>query len=143
MTRTIDFSKPLTEDEQRYVSERPWLLKDAHLRGEDIILDEEFVTDLSEREIDGQTRGGSEAPDEPNDESDSDSESDETDSDSDSDEDEDEGEDADGESEEDVPYSEWDYADLKQEAKALGLSPSGSKEQIINRLEEYNSSTQE
>lgn len=33
MTRDIDFTQPLSEDDAQYVSERPWLAQDAQLQG--------------------------------------------------------------------------------------------------------------
>lgn len=110
MTRNIDFSQPLDEDEQLYVADRPWLLQDARLRGEDIINDDEFVVE----DEDAEDTSGEEPEG-------------------------DEGDEEDGI----APYIEWDYADLKNEAKRRELSQAGSKEQLITRLEQDDDSAPE
>lgn len=123
MTRHIDFSKPLTEDEIQYVHERPWLLQDARMRGEDIITEESFSVD-SDVEDDTETEIETEA-DEADDET------------------EVETEEAESEEDEVAPYDEWEYAALKDEAGHRGLSKSGSKEQLIERLTTNDAETSE
>lgn len=94
MAREIDFSKPLSADDQQYVSERPWLKAEAEQAGFDVNLDDEFVVDSDEEE-------GT------------------------------------------APYSEWTVDDLKAELKARDLTVSGSKEQLVERLEEDDNSPEE
>lgn len=124
MSKKIDFSKPLSEEDEAYVAERPWLRVDADLSGFD--LSEE--TDFS---VDGGVDEGSENPDgfEPED--------------ADSDESDEENEEGEGDEDEVAPYAEWDYQELKTEAKRRDLSASGSKEQLIERLEQDDASAQE
>lgn len=126
MTRDIDFTKPLDEDEKAYVADRPWLLQDARLRGEDIIEEEDFYLDDDTDDTDdtGDTGTGDEGNTEDDSSDDSNSEDDES-------EEEDEIED-----EEVAPYEEWEYSALQEEAKSRDLSGKGSKEQLINRLKE-------
>lgn len=126
MSKHIDFSKPLSEDDKAYVAERPWLLQDARLRGEDIIDDDEFTVADDEDESTEPETG--------------DDESDETPEES---EDEADNEDGEGDEDEVAPYAEWDYAALKDEAKNRDLSAAGSKEQLIKRLEEDDASAPE
>lgn len=40
MSREIDFSKPLSEEEAAYVADRPWISQDADLQGVEIVEDE-------------------------------------------------------------------------------------------------------
>ena len=115
MSRQIDFTQPLTEDEIAYVNDRPWLLQDARMRGLDIISDNEFVVD-----------DASDASD------DSDDDADDADNEEEDDDEEEEDEDL-------PPYEEWSYADLKAEAERRELPKSGSKEQLIERLTESDS----
>lgn len=138
MSKQIDFSKPLSEDDQAYVAERPWLLQDARLNGQDIITDDEFT-------VDDDGTGSDENTDEDSDSNEDGDESTEGGDESNSDDaEEDESEDGeDDDSEEAAPYAEWDYADLKEEAGNRNLSKSGSKEQLVKRLEEDDASAPE
>lgn len=116
MARKIDFTKPLDEFEKAYVADRPWLLVDARLRGEDIIdPDDEFTVDDDSDEDSSDDSAG--------DESNEDGEADDED--------------------EVAPYTEWDYQALKDEAEGRGLAKNGSKEQLIQRLEENDASAPE
>ena len=142
MARQIDFSKPLNADEQAYVADRPWLVQNALLNGEEVVLDDDFIVDddetdeeRAEREAQEQWCGGihicsnaehdhQEPQGEPSEEED---ESEEDESNEDPEEDE---------TEEVAPYEEWDYAALKEEAGNRGLSKAGSAEQLIKRLVE-------
>jgi hypothetical protein len=119
MSKKIDFSQPLSEEDEAYVADRPWLRKDAELSGFDVRGESDFVVDDEDgdQDPDGFT-------DEDGDQGDAEDESDE--------ESEEEGEDGE---EDAAPYAEWDYADLKEEAGNRGLSKAGSKEQLIERLE--------
>ncbi|WNT45013.1 hypothetical protein SEA_PHUNAPHOKE_19 [Microbacterium phage PhunaPhoke] len=121
MSRKIDFSKPLSEEDEAYVADRPWLRTDAELSGFDLSEETDFSVD-GEEEDEGQTPDGFE-------ESEDESEDDENES-----EDEEEN---DEEQEEDLPYSEWDFADLQAELKERDLSAKGSKEQLVARLEQH------
>ena len=47
MTRNIDFTKPLSDDELDYVNDRPWLLQDLELSGLDLITQDD-VEDAEE-----------------------------------------------------------------------------------------------
>lgn len=133
MSKKIDFSKPLSEDDEAYVAERPWLRTDAELSGFDLSDETDFSVD--EDDEDGEDPEGFESED--GDESatgdDAEAEDDESDE-------EDEGE---GDEDEVAPYAEWEYAALKEEAGTRGLSKSGSKEQLIERLEQDDASAQE
>lgn len=136
MSKQIDFSEPLSEEDEAYVNDRPWLRKDAELSGFDLSNAEDFVVESDDDES-GQEPDGFE------DDENSDSEDGEGDGGTADDESEDEDEgDEDGE-EEAAPYTEWDYADLKEEAGNRKLSKAGSKEQLIQRLEEDDASTPE
>lgn len=153
MARKIDFSKPLSPEEQAYVADRPWLLEDARLRGEDIITDDEFTLDDdgddetgSGNDEGGQESANSDSEDTGDDQSENDSEDDEDgDASGDDDTAEDDSEEEDGEGDEDevAPYDEWDYQELKDEAKRRELSAGGSKEQLIKRLQEDDDSSPE
>lgn len=123
MSKKIDFSKPLSEDDEAYVADRPWLRKDAELSGFDLTNEEDFVVETGADDSDQEPEGFEDGDDS----EDSDSE--------------DEG-DEDGE-EEAAPYTEWDYAELKEEAGSRGISKAGSKEQLIQRLEENDASAPE
>lgn len=140
MSKKIDFSKPLTDADRQYVSERPWLLQDARLNGQDIIDDDEFFVD--DDEATGDDNENTDEDSEGNEDGDDGSEGDADDAADDAEDDESEdGEDED--SEEAAPYAEWDYADLKVEAGNRNLSKSGSKEQLVKRLEEDDASSPE
>lgn len=60
MSRDIDFSKPLSEDDTAYVRQRDWLIRDAELSGFDVRLfgdvpegaDEETGSDPEDEEVD-------------------------------------------------------------------------------------------
>ena len=121
MARKIDFSKPLSADEREYVLQRPWLIQDAELQGLQVSFeDDEFTLADPDDEFEPENPetqepegdGGSEGEDD---------------------------EEAEEEVEEVAPYEEWDYADLKAEAKERGLTATGSKEQLIERLRESDS----
>lgn len=117
MGRKIDFSKPLTADEAAYVADRPWLRTDAELQGFEVTLeDDEFILEDGAQPDDTSSDGSGE----------------------DTGEGEDVGEGSDDEDGEDEaePYDVWAYADLKAEAKSRGISASGSKEQLVERLNE-------
>lgn len=130
MSKKIDFSKPLSEEDEAYVAERPWLRVDAELSGFDL-------SDETDFSVDGGVDEGDEKPDgfEPKDGEGGDADPDEDESDE-----ENEGE---GDEDEVAPYAEWDYQELKTEAKRRELSASGSKEQLIERLEQDDASAQE
>ena len=117
MSKKIDFSKPLSEEDEAYVAERPWLRVDAELSGFDL-------SDETDFSVDGGVDEGSENPDgfEPEDAA--------------SDESDEENEEGEGDEDEVAPYSEWDYQELKAEAKRRYLSAAGSKEQLVDRLTE-------
>lgn len=124
MSKQIDFSQPLSEEDAAYVADRPWLRKDAELSGFDVHDESDFVVDDED---------GNDDPDgfddgEDGDQGDADDETGD-------DESGEEGEEDDSDEEETAPYADWDYADLKEEAGNRGLSKSGSKEQLIERLE--------
>lgn len=130
MSKKIDFSKPLSEEDEAYVAERPWLRVDAELSGFDLSDETDFSVDGNEEEG-GENPDGFESED--GEGGDADSEEDESDE-------ENEGE---GDEDEVAPYAEWDYQELKTEAKRRELSASGSKEQLIERLEQDDASAQE
>jgi len=113
MSKQIDFSKPLSAEDAAYVADRPWLAEDARLRGLDIVVSDDFEVEDDEED----NTDGSEGSDE----------SDELD--------DDEPEDDEDEEELDDDYSEWNVDQLKAELKERGLTVSGSKEQLIERLE--------
>lgn len=117
MSKQIDFSKPLSEEDEEYVDARPWLRRDAELAGIDLSSETDFS--LEEEDGDDETDGFESEGEESEDES----------------EDEGEGDEDEEEEEQTLPYSEWEYADLKAEAGARELPKSGSKEQLIERLE--------
>jgi hypothetical protein len=125
MAKTIDFSKPLSEDDKQYVASRPWLLQDAQLRGERIIDEDEFFVDESEDDNLEEPEG-----EQPEGEGEDSTE-------------EVEGEEGEPETEELPPYEEWEYAALKDEADRRGLAKNGSKEQLINRLKQDDESNPE
>ena len=129
MSKQIDFSQPLSEEDAAYVADRPWLAKDAELSGFEVRDEDDFFVDDPD--------AGSE-PDGFEDEDKSDDDSDDENSDS----DEDDEEEDESEEDEAAPYSEWEYADLKAEAGNRGLAKSGSKEQLIERLEENDSASE-
>ena len=124
MSKKIDFSAPLSDEDEAYLAERPWLRTDAELSGFDLSDETDFSVDGGEDE-------GDENPDgfEPED--------------ADSDESDEENEEGEGDEDEVAPYAEWDYQELKTEAKRRDLSASGSKEQLIERLEQDDASAQE
>lgn len=150
MARKIDFSQPLSADEQQYVLDRPWLIQDAILRGEEILTDDSF----SVEDDDQGDEGSSDKTEDTNDDGASDATGDEGSADDSSEEDEDDAEESEdgseeeseednseddseeGETEEVAPYDEWDYQELKDEAKRRDLSAGGSKEQLIKRLQD-------
>jgi len=126
MSKRIDFSKPLSEEDEAYVAERPWLRVDAELSGFDISDETDFS--LEEEDGDDENPDGFE----------------DGDGDEDADESEDESEDeGDGETDEVAPYAEWEYQALKEEAGNRGLAKTGSKEQLIERLEQDDASASE
>ncbi|UVF61349.1 hypothetical protein SEA_SPARCETUS_20 [Microbacterium phage Sparcetus] len=151
MARKIDFSQPLSADEQQYVLDRPWLIQDAILRGEEILTDDSFSVEEEDQGEEGssnqsQDTNGEGASDATGDEGSADdsSEEDEDDaeeseddgSEEESEEDNSEDDSEEDEAEEVAPYDEWDYQELKDEAKRRDLSAGGSKEQLIKRLQD-------
>ena len=122
MSRKIDFSQPLSEEDEAYLADRPWLRIDAEMSGFDLSEETDFAVD-----------DGDDPDEDPEGFEDGDDQSDDED---------DEESDEDGGSDEVAPYSEWDYADLKTEAGERGLSKSGSKEQLIERLEAHDASAE-
>lgn len=114
MSRDIDFSQPLSEEDAAYVADRPWLAEDARLRGLEIEVDDTFVVDTDETEESDDSEEGSDEVED------------------------DEEEDLDDETEESDDYSTWSVARLKDELERAGLSRSGSKEQLIERLQSNN-----
>lgn len=135
MSKKIDFSKPLSEEDEAYVAERPWLRIDAELSGFDLSDETDFSVDEDEDEGSGENPDGFESED-----GEDGSEGDADDADEDESDEEDEGE---GDEDEVAPYAEWDYQELKTEAKRRELSASGSKEQLVERLEQDDASAQE
>jgi hypothetical protein len=131
MSKKIDFSAPLSDEDEAYLAERPWLRTDAELSGFDLSDETDFSVDEDEDD---------ENPDGFDDGGDDGSEGDADDSDEDESDEEDEGE---GDEDEVAPYAEWEYAALKEEAGSRNLSKSGSKEQLIERLEQDDASAQE
>lgn len=138
MARKIDFSNPLSAEDQAYVADRPWLLVDAKLRGEDIINDDEFG--VEDDDEDNENTGEEGAPQSPEDTGTEGEDGDDDQGDDDADDAPEDGED---DTEDVAPYDEWDYADLKTEAGNRGLSKAGSKEQLIERLQEDDGSDSE
>ncbi|QLF84501.1 hypothetical protein SEA_RIE18_19 [Microbacterium phage Rie18] len=126
MSRTIDFSKPLSEEDEAYVADRPWLRTDAELSGFDLSEETDFSVD-GEEEDEGTPDGFEDEDDESEDEN----------------EDEGEEENEDEEQEEDLPYSEWEFSDLQAELKKRDLSAKGSKEQLAARLEQHDADNAE
>ena len=124
MSKKIDFSKPLSEEDEAYVAERPWLRVDAELSGFDL-------SDETDFSVEGGVDEGSENPDgfEPED--------------ADSDESDEENEEGEGDEDEVAPYAEWEFPALQAEAKSRNLNAKGSKEQLIERLEQDDASAQE
>jgi hypothetical protein len=45
MSRTLDFSKPLTPEDHQYALERPWLIRDAELSGFEVQVEGDFDAD--------------------------------------------------------------------------------------------------
>lgn len=135
MSKKIDFSKPLSEEDAQYVADRPWLRKDAELSGFDLSDETDFSVADDEDETGDQTPDGFESED-----GDESAEGDDTESEEDDEATDDEGE---GEEEEVAPYAEWEYPALKEEAGNRNLSKAGSKEQLIERLEQDDASNQE
>lgn len=125
MSREIDFSKPLSSDDAAYVSDRPWLAQDAELKGFDIIVDDDFR--VEDEDEDGS--GGS-------DESGEGGSGDESSDDADESEDDESEDDEETEETEEVDYEDLTVEALKDLLKGRDLPVSGSKEQLINRLEE-------
>lgn len=133
MSKKIDFSKPLSEEDEAYVAERPWLRTDAELSGFDLSDETDFSVD-SENE-DGEDPDGFDNGEDGDDSATGDDDISD-------DEDDESGED-DGDEDEVAPYAEWEYAALKEEAGNRGLQKSGSKEQLIERLEQDDASAPE
>jgi hypothetical protein len=50
MSRNIDLTKPISEDDRQYLEDRPWLLKDAELQGIEIQFEGDAFLDGSEPE---------------------------------------------------------------------------------------------
>ena len=131
MSKKIDFSKPLSEEDEAYVAERPWLRVDAELSGFDLSEETDFSVD-----------DGDDPDEDPDGFDGGDGDGEGEDSDGDSDEDEsDEGEE--GDEDEVAPYAEWEFPALQAEAKSRNLNAKGSKEQLIERLEQDDASAQE
>lgn len=147
MARKIDFSKPLSAEDQAYVTDRPWLLQDARLRGEDIqFADDDFTVDDDNTDPETTPAGapGVQVVDRADDASEDDeSDEDDTDDEDSTEGDEDESEDGEDDEDEVAPYDEWDYQELKDEAKRRELSAGGSKEQLVKRLQDDDASAQE
>ena len=138
MSKDIDFSKPLSADDQQYVDDRPWLLTDARLRGQDVIVEDDFEGDF---EDDNEGSGETDAESDLEGESDQ-SAGEESAEGADEETSGDESEDGE-ESGEVAPYAEWEYQAIQEEAKNRNLSAKGSKEQLIKRLEEDDNSDPE
>ena len=51
MSKKIDFSAPLSEEDEAYVAERPWLRIDAELSGFDLSDETDLSVDSDESEI--------------------------------------------------------------------------------------------
>lgn len=111
MSKQIDLTKPLSEEDAAYVADRPWILEDAKLRGVEVSIETNFTTDNDEAEDEDDEETG--ADDAVTDESEDDAEDDELEDD----------------------YEEWNVEQLKAELKSRGLTVSGSKEQLIERLQ--------
>ncbi|QNN98584.1 hypothetical protein SEA_AESIR_18 [Microbacterium phage Aesir] len=127
MSRKIDFSKPLSEEDEAYVADRPWLRTDAELSGFDLSEETDFSVDGEDEDESGTPEGFENEDEESEDENDEDEESEEDDE----------------EQEEDLPYSEWEFADLQAELKKRDLSAKGSKEQLAARLEQHDADNAE
>lgn len=143
MTKEIDFSKPLDEADEAYVRDRPWLIQDAELRGETVQFssEEEFTVDSDE---DDAAASRAQVVDRVNDDTNQTESGDGDESATGDDAEASDSGDGDEEDGDEVaPYEEWDYAELKEEAGTRGLSKSGSKEQIIARLQEHDASASE
>jgi hypothetical protein len=118
MGRKIDFTTPLSEDDARYVTDRPWLVHEASLLGVELQFQADaFLTDSED--VEDEDDSDTDAPDE--DEADEDEES----------------------SEDEGSYSDWEYGDLKTEAGNRNLDKTGSKAKLIARLIENDKSTAE
>jgi len=52
MSREIDFSKPLDEDEAQYVAERPWLRREAEFQGIEVRYESDTFEESDEDEVD-------------------------------------------------------------------------------------------
>jgi hypothetical protein len=52
MSRTLDFSKPLTPEDHQYALERPWLIRDAELSGFEVQVEGDFDADEIDEEAD-------------------------------------------------------------------------------------------
>lgn len=144
MTKEIDFSKPLDESDEAYVRDRPWLIQDAELRGETVQFssEEEFTVDSDDE--DTTAASGVQVVDRSNDDpNQTESEDGDESAEGDDAEASDDGDEGEEDGDEVAPYEEWDYAELKEEAGTRGLSKSGSKEQIIARLQEHDASASE
>lgn len=50
MSRSIDFSKPLSLEDHEYATQRPWLIRDAELAGYEITVEGDFESDKDEDE---------------------------------------------------------------------------------------------
>ena len=131
MSRQIDFSKPISEEDAAYVADRPWLVAEAEQAGFEVKFDEDFTQDAPPEEREALQDPDTEyanpnqvvsVPGEEEDEEDSEEEADD----------------------EEVPgYADWEYQALKDEAGNRDLSKSGSKEQLIARLEENDAASAE
>lgn len=112
MGRKIDFSQPLTADELAYVNDRPWLRHDAELQGFEVLTEDDEFTVETDDETEDDGAGDGDADDEADEAGD------------------------DEEEEDDESYSDWNVDQLKEELKTRELPVSGSKEQLVQRLEE-------
>ena len=139
MSKKIDFSAPLSEEDEAYVAERPWLRIDAELSGFDLSDETDLSVDSDESE---ESENPDDSDEEDSDESDEDENPEGFDDGSEEDESDEEDE-REGDEDEVAPYAEWGYQELKAEAKRRKLSASGSKEQLVERLEQDDASAQE
>jgi hypothetical protein len=117
MARDIDLSKPLSADELAYVNDRPWLKQEAQLQGLTITAaDDDFTVDADDDNTTASASAATQLPVPGT-------------------EDAGDGGSEDGD-EEDESYESWSVDALKEELGNRGLTKSGSKEQLIARLEE-------
>jgi len=50
MSKKIDFSKPLTEDEVLYIADRPWIVQDLEMSGIELTFESDLEEETDEEE---------------------------------------------------------------------------------------------